>query len=230
MRCSLRDIHTISRVLIGSNYVTYPVLRYARGKKNFLPNKYKMVNSNTQMCVDGFPHSGNTFFTRLISHWNQNLILARHLHVPYQIVSAIKKCIPTFVLIRHPLGALTSILHRYPDLHFKTACWHYYYFYSSLINWKNKLIIVEFEKMIKDPVPFFINANEKFGCDLFFESYSREVEESIIHKIPGKAEKIKNSEVLSERKEISQKLENLKVFDRTMSVYTNFLGKNSFDK
>ena len=91
---TLRDARMIFRLMCGSHSWSYPLLQYAPEKHRFAPNRTKMVGRATALCVEGFPHSGNTFFVRLIQHWNKDLILARHMHVLQQVAKAIGTGIP----------------------------------------------------------------------------------------------------------------------------------------
>ena len=217
------DLKMLARLAVGSTPLTYGLLGLRPKRPGLASNREKMVNKTTDLCIDGFPHSGNTFFIRLVSHWNPDLKIARHMHVPVQIKKAVAAGIPTLVLIRSPEQALTSTLYRYPDLHSNAACAYYYRFYRPLLPIRDRFVTVDFNRMVHDPVFFLKEANLKFGCAIAFETFDEKVEQQVIRKVPRKVQKKKSPEEDQMRSLIRNRLTDTKGFKKSLRLYNQFV-------
>jgi len=211
-----------SRLLLGSSELTYSLFKYAPQREGFISNSDKMVSMQTDLCIDGFPHSGNTFFTRLAQHWNPGCQIARHMHVPYQIKAAAAKQIPTLVLIREPADAIGSLLFKYDQLSPTIAVFYYYWFYRSLMQYRDSFIVVRFKDMVADPVSYFKTANQQFNARIVYHHYNEQVERSIIKKIPRKVQKTHTAKVIGDRKKIISRLEKMHLFHCAKRVHSDF--------
>jgi len=82
----------------------FPLLSWiGKGKK-------QAVQRNTQLVIEGFPRSANSFSVAAIqSVQPQPLIIASHLHAAAQIIRAAHFSIPTLLLIRQPADAIISL-------------------------------------------------------------------------------------------------------------------------
>src|SRR5215211_6607259 len=78
----------------------------------------RIVTPDTQLVIEGFPRSGNSFARRAFvmaqSDTQIKHHIAHHLHVPAQVVRAARWQIPTLVLIRRPKDAVLSLVLRDP--------------------------------------------------------------------------------------------------------------------
>jgi len=61
----------------------------------------------TDICIEGYPRSGNTFAVLMFNMAN-DVHIAHHTHCTGQIARALRYGIPAVVLIRHPIDAITS--------------------------------------------------------------------------------------------------------------------------
>ena len=53
-----------------------------------------MVRRGTEICIEGFPRSGNTFAVYAFELWNPGSQVAHHLHAPGQFVRALRLSVP----------------------------------------------------------------------------------------------------------------------------------------
>ena len=116
------------------------------------PDQKKLiVNNKTDLVIDGFPRSANTFFTAWVEVANPELKIARHMHERYQYEYAFKHNIPVIILIRQPRDAVASAMLRQPMLSADTALKNYCRFYEPLLDKKNKITLAEFNKATDSP-------------------------------------------------------------------------------
>lgn len=68
-----------------------------------------LVTRSTDICIEGFPRSANSFAVRAFEHAQQQPVrIAHHTHVPANPIRACEWGIPTVVLIRSPYDAIVS--------------------------------------------------------------------------------------------------------------------------
>lgn len=92
---------------------------------------------DSSIVIEGFPRSANSFavlaFARAQEATAADLRIAHHLHVPAQVLRAIRWGIPTVVLVRDPLDAVTSLLIREPWRSMDGAFADYCSFYRTVL-------------------------------------------------------------------------------------------------
>lgn len=115
-------------------------------KKAGVDPKESLVNSYTQLVIDGFMGSANSFATRAFkSSQMQSVILAHHLHSPTQIVKATKWRIPVLLTIREPMGTILSLTSRWPYISVTQGLKSYIGFYTTLKPYVSNYIVSTFE-------------------------------------------------------------------------------------
>lgn len=70
--------------------------------------KINYFNSKTKFLLDGYPRSGNTFFTGLSKSIFGKEEFIHHFHAIAPIKMALKRNLPCFILVREPQEAITS--------------------------------------------------------------------------------------------------------------------------
>jgi hypothetical protein len=120
--------------------------------------KNSLVNDNTDICVDGFPRSANSYTTYFVKVANKKLNVAHHTHSPINIKLALKKDVPMLILIRKPLPAISSLILKMEtdkNLHFtlfiEYAFIRYKTYYNYVIKNHSNIIILNFEEFTKKP-------------------------------------------------------------------------------
>jgi hypothetical protein len=140
-----------------------------------------LVVKDTRICIEGFPRSANTFLVLFFSHWNPGLKAAHHLHLPIQVKMATKYKVPTVVVIRHPLDAISSLMVRESFLYTWVAIKSYILFYRMLNN--QNFIFVNFEDCTKRPETIIALVNEKYGQHFKGEVLTEQVNEHLFKMI-----------------------------------------------
>jgi len=115
-------------------------------------------NSSTQLYVDGYPRSGNTFLVYLIRETYPPIKMVHYLHVIASLKIPLAKKIPTYIIVRDPYESISSnylkryayrkqpnglIEHLLDDL-----ISEYFDYYTFVIGKINEIKIVPFRKLI----------------------------------------------------------------------------------
>jgi hypothetical protein len=135
-----------------------------QGKDN--PSE-SLVRSNTSVVIDGYGGSANTFATAAFRNSQTVPVeLAHHLHSPVQIINAVKKGIPTIVVIRDPRGATLSVITRWPHVSMAQALRNYTRFYTTIKPYAYGYVISTFDRTTKHFDEVIIELNKQF-CSRF---------------------------------------------------------------
>jgi hypothetical protein len=137
----------------------------------------RVVTPDTQLVVEGFPRSANTFARVAFSKaQNEKVRIAHGLHVPAQVVRAARWQIPTLVLIRKPRDAVLSFVVRDP-ISIDQALRYYLSFYETVEKCRDAYILGLFEEVTEDYGEVIRRINDKFGTTFsLFRHNERNVE------------------------------------------------------
>lgn len=121
------------------------------------------VRKNTDICIEGFPSSANTFTAHAIYSTN-NVKIGHHQHVLAQVKRAKRYDIPTIIIIRRPLDVVTSLISRSPYYDAATLLKHYSHFYRSILDCcSGSFIVARFETILQDFNRIITLLNREFG-------------------------------------------------------------------
>ena len=126
----------------------------------------RVVTPDTQLVIEGFPRSGNTFARRaFVMAQGENVEqrrIASHLHVPAQVVQAARWQIPTLVVIRRPRDAVLSFALWNP-ISVDQALRYYRSFYETVEKYRDAYVLAPFEEITEDVGQVIERINDKFG-------------------------------------------------------------------
>jgi hypothetical protein len=146
----------------GRPDVYFTLFRLLRTRKDLS----RAVTPDTQLVIEGFPRSGNSFARRaFIMAQDQGFDktrIAHHLHVPAQVVRAAQWQIPTLVLIRRPKDAVLSLAIRDP-ISVDQALRYYVSFYETAEKYRDAYVLGLFEEVTEDFGQVIKRINDKFG-------------------------------------------------------------------
>jgi Xaa-Pro aminopeptidase len=126
-----------------------------------------LVSQDTDVVIEGYPRSGNTFAEVAFIHAqnNSNLKMATHLHLPIQVTLAVREHKPCLILIRNPLDAIASLLvyaqGRYP---IRLAIKEYIAFYELVRKHRDQLIVATFDEVLENFGQAIKRLNAHYGC------------------------------------------------------------------
>ena len=126
----------------------------------------RVVTRDTQLVIEGFPRSGNSFARRaFVMAQNESFDttrIAHHLHVPAQVVQAARWQIPTLVLIRRPRDAVLSFA-LWDPISVDQALRYYRSFYETVEKYRDAYVLGLFEEITEDFGQVIKRINDKFG-------------------------------------------------------------------
>lgn len=156
------------RNFIRGNTLIYSLLWFLQMKK-----KIFFVNSKTDLCVEGFPRSANSFLTQLLRLLCPHLKVGHHTHSIVNLKLGIKNKIPVFIIIRNPIDAITSQIIRMNELksnnRFKNITYaisDYKQFYEFVLKNNNHLVIINFDEVIHSPKIFMKIVRDNSNIDM----------------------------------------------------------------
>ncbi len=160
----------------------YPKLYYPLFARKY-PFNQMAVRNNTQICIEGFPRSANSYAVVAFRLANPDVGIAHHLHVPAQLIQARRLDIPSVLLIRKPEEAVASFLvfqhSENADLYLKA----YIRFHKALRSIRPHLVIADFQTVIKNMNAIIRALNETYRKDFNFLRNQAEQENEIFAKL-----------------------------------------------
>ncbi|MCA1687543.1 MAG: hypothetical protein LC714_02860 [Actinobacteria bacterium] len=126
-------------------------------------DRTRVVTPDTQLVIEGFPRSGNSFArVAFVQAQREKVRIAHGLHVPAQVIRAVRWQIPTLVLIRRPRDAVLSFAIRDP-ISVDQALKYYLSFYKPIEEYRDGYVLGLFEEVTGDYGRVIKRLNEKFG-------------------------------------------------------------------
>lgn len=129
-----------------------------------------LVDPATDLMVEGFPRSGNTFLVAWLARTNPSVRVASHLHSRAHVRMALRHGIPVVVMLRDPLEALASEMVRRRGRGEKTRpeqiLWRCRRFYTAVTVHRDDLILSPFEVTTRQPEQVAAEVSRRFGLAL----------------------------------------------------------------
>ena len=169
----IKRVFYIAQMHLGLYPKLFIPIYKAIGKK-----KHLLVGNSTDIVIEGFPRSGNTFAV-VAFEWSQSrsLRIAHHLHAASQVIWGIEHDIPVVVLLREPKDAVISLVIREPYLTFELALRSYIGFYRAVLPCKSDCLMVKFEDITTDYGAVINQINRKYKTTFrLFDHSSKNVE------------------------------------------------------
>lgn len=116
-------------------------------------NRDFVVERGTDVVVEAFPRSGNSFLEAMIRLSAPHLRIAHHSHAAAQVIYAVRQQIPSFVIARDPDSAVSSLVVKDSNtFDFDVAFSEYVNFYSSLYpRYASEVRFVSFDTLKENP-------------------------------------------------------------------------------
>jgi len=134
-------------------------LSYAlrRGRSDFL------VDRDTDLLIEGFPRSANTFAAWAFMLTNPGQKLAHHVHTRAHVLMALRQGVPALILLREPEAAIRSFLVRRPEIPAPVAVRRYVAFHEGIAGRADELVFARFETVVNDFNRVVDAVNRGFG-------------------------------------------------------------------
>ncbi|MBV5245383.1 hypothetical protein KUF57_17720 [Mycolicibacterium sp. PAM1] len=151
---------------------SYLVKRYAKDSE-YLAGPYALAMRRselfpfvgTDLLVEGYPRSANTFVLHALKWSNPELKYASHMHTCGPIKYAARKQIPMLVLIREPRSAVVSLAIR-ENFRLDYCLEWYIRFYRCVAEQRNSLVLTDFSTATSDLKVVYDDLRGTFGLSL----------------------------------------------------------------
>lgn len=152
----------------------FPVMRLRPKFKNLV------VNKNTEIVIEGYPRSANTFAVAAFEYsQGRKACVARHTHAPAQIMQGAKHSLPVVLLIRNPKDAVISLVIRDRTMTLTKALEMYIWYHEAIMKYVDKCVIADFHRVVNDYSLVIDEVNKKYNkCYKLFE-HDKVAEENI---------------------------------------------------
>lgn len=155
-----------------------------------------LASSQTDIIIEGFPRSANTFaFLAFKLAQTKTFNIAHHKHATAQFLIAKKYNIPSILLIRRPEDAVISFIIREPCLSLEKALKYWIHFHERLLKDKNSYIIADFNEITKDFGTVIQRVNQYFGTNFGVFSHTKENVNQCFSEMESFQKKIHSNQV-----------------------------------
>lgn len=180
------------KLILHNNPAIYLRLMHKRHAKYYTKNR--LVNLKSDLVIEGFPRSGNSFAVRAFDcSQNCDVNIAHHFHSWPQVAYAVKHNIPTIVLIRKPVDAVIGLCvhseleHAVPkklskEQHLVSNFKQYINFYKNIPKHQNSLLVATFEEVTQNFSDVILRFNQKFSKSYNTFNHTDDMVETIFNK------------------------------------------------
>jgi len=173
-----------------------------------------LCNDDTEIVIEGFPRSANTFsVVAFMQAQSSPVKVAHHLHVEAQLMYAAKRGIPAIALIRTPEDSFRSLLIRHPESAPDWMIARYIKFYAAVRKLGDKCLVVKYEDVIGDMGGIISRINSHFGTKFDVPVHDETMVKSVFKEIEAINQRIyqgKESHIgrpSEERKQLAKEID-----------------------
>ena len=114
-----------------------------RIRKLFNKPACDICTTKTDLCIEAYPSSANSYLCNLIKALNREIDIAHHTHSIANIKLAFRYNVPVVVIIRNPIEAISSRIARF-GLNIDYSICEYILFYNFIVKNKTKVLCINF--------------------------------------------------------------------------------------
>jgi hypothetical protein len=146
-------------------------------------SKGLLVRNGTEIIIEGFPRSANTFAVVAFEFAQEkDFHIAHHLHVEAQILRGVKLKLPVIVLIRHPVDAINSLMIMHP-YSVQQYAKRYVEFYTAVSLVRKCIVLAEFREVTDNFGKVINRVNARFSARFKPFKNSKENMEHVFKRI-----------------------------------------------
>lgn len=149
-----------------SNYprLYLPIVRWKRNGTS------RVVSASTDIVIEGFLRSGNTFTQAAFDFAQQRQVLiAHHLHAPAQVIQATRLNVPTLVIVRPPKDSVVALKLMIPHLSLDQLLRSYIRYHKAILPYLDRCVVATFDQVTSDLGAVITRVNGKYGTS--FETF-----------------------------------------------------------
>jgi len=136
--------------------VAIPVARFA--------SHGEPLDAGTDLVVEGFPRSSNSLTVALLASVQPSGIrIAHHVHVPGHVIEAVRRRLPTLVMIRDPREAVVELVFVKPELSVRQVLRGWVRFHAPLEPYRRGFVVASAAEVPEGLGDVIRRMNERFG-------------------------------------------------------------------
>ena len=157
-------------------HLNWPIIWWTQYKNWGAIDRHEcFVGRHTELVIDGYQGSGNSFATAAFKLCQEKHIqLAHHLHSPVQICKAVRNNIPVILTIRQPKDAVISVSSRWRYITLEQALRAYILFYERLLEVMDSVVVSPFVTTTQHFNRVIEEVNTRYGKRFNVFTYSSE--------------------------------------------------------
>ena len=160
----LRRVLKNFRFVLGSLFVHSDALFFFYRLRRSVVGR--TTNPDSQLCMEGYQRSGNSYLYMCLSISNPLLKVGHHIHGIAHVRYALRRQIPVVVLVREPAESLASLLTWDNRLQLGIALDSYIRFHKQLKKLKYEILLVDFVELVTDVDAVIRKINQRFDLKL----------------------------------------------------------------
>lgn len=228
--------------MIRKTYKNLAFLIAATGNSLFLLPLFRLFKNrypcyaipNANICIEGFPRSGNSFFVATFQQWNPEVTIAHHSHLASNAKYYVKHNKPTVILIREPAEAIASAVAwdgKDARIVAGVGLISYLSFYHSLNKFRQKILFLDFHEAVNQPDKCVEKINQRFGTNFCANEFTKE-ENTRLQNVVAQQDNFENRTELNSslpnerkgklKKEIIPKISSHSLYGRAQSLYDKY--------
>lgn len=240
-------------IKISKNYLFLKVFRF--NIKFFLMKNFPRIvhiiskikyphttfSSSTEITMDGFQRSGNSFATYQFINENKDLNIAHHRHINTQIIFSAENNIPTIVFIRDPIDTIISAFFvQESAISFEIIIKSWINFYEPIMRYKNKIVVSNFDSTINNFDKIINQLNIKYDSKFVapktnnqtYKNYNKHIEKLQLKnfgKLDNNRMSKPNNARISKKPSLVEKIkkENMVSLKKSYDIYNFLIQKNN---
>lgn len=180
------------RNLLRRSLIFVAIRIWSRGED---VNNYIVRKDITDICIDGYPRSANSFSVRMFRQSNPGLSIAHHTHAVANISVAIDNNIPVIVLIRDPVEAIASSVIAHKDKDIDKEVDRYIDFYNWIYKNLEHVVIADFDVVVNEFNSVIVKVNRKYKTRFKLIDDIKEADKKVKIEIEKRFDQLGQSEM-----------------------------------
>jgi hypothetical protein len=158
----------------------------------------RRISDRTQLVIEGFPRSSNTFAAAAILEASHDrIVVASHVHTPSQVIAAARQHVPTLVVAREPRATVRSLIMAAPHVRVSTAIAEWIHHHEVVWTARDSFVVGTFEQVTTDFGAVTRRVNHRFGIDLPIFAHTDEALAAVDARVKGDHERYHPGDQLS---------------------------------
>jgi len=146
---------------IRSRVAVYPSLYLSIARVKY---GEAVIAPDTKFLIDGFTRSGVTFAVVAFDVAQRRPVpLAHTLHAPAHVIAAVRRGVPSLVMVREPEAAVLSAVIREPSVTIEQALRSWIRFHTAIRPYREGFVVGLFDRVVEDYGSVIDEVNERFG-------------------------------------------------------------------